>query len=354
MRVVVTGATGNVGTSLLEALEDEQGIEEIVAIARRRPRRTFPRTTFVAADIVTAELTELMRGTDAVVHLAWLIQPGRDEALTRAVNVTGSERVFRAAAQAGVRAVIYASSVGAYSRGPKDELVDESWPTGGTPSSFYSRHKVITERALDRLERERPEMRVVRMRPGLIFKREAATEVRRLFAGPLLPGALLRPGLIPFVPDVARLRFQAVHSLDVGDAYRRAIMRDVRGAFNLAADPVIGPRELAEIFHARCLKIPAGLLRAGAAATFALRLQPTEPGWVDMALAVPLMSSRRARAELGWEPRRSGTEALTELIEGMRAGGDLDTPPLARGTSGPARVRELLSGIGTRTGAARS
>jgi nucleoside-diphosphate-sugar epimerase len=351
MRVVVTGATGNVGTSLLAALEHEYGVREIVAIARRQPRRTFPRSTFVAADIVTADLTELMRGADAVVHLAWLIQPGRDERVTYAVNVTGSERVFRAAAQAGVGAVIYASSVGAYSRGPKDRLVDESWPTEGTPSSFYARHKAITERQLDRLEQERPDMRIVRMRPGLIFKREAATEVRRLFAGPLLPGTLLRPGLIPFVPDVPRLRFQAVHSLDVGDAYRRALVSDVRGAFNLAADPVIGPRELAEIFRARPLRLPTGLLRAGAAATFALRLQPTEPGWLDMALAVPLMSPNRARAELGWEPRRSGTEALAELIEGIRAGSDLDTPPLARGSSGPARVRELLSGIGARTGA---
>lgn len=354
MRVVVTGATGNVGTSLLETLADEPRVEQIVAIARREPRRTYPRTVFVAADIVTADLTELMRGADAVVHLAWLIQPGRDEALTRAVNVTGSERVFAAAAQARVGALIYASSVGAYSRGPKDRLVDESWPTEGTPSSFYSRHKATTERQLDRLERERPEMRIVRMRPGLIFKREAATEVRRLFAGPLLPGRLLRPGLIPFVPDVARLLFQAVHSLDVGDAYRRALLSDARGAFNLAADPVIGPAELADIFHARRLKLPAAVLRAGAAATFALRLQPTEPGWVDMALAVPLMSASRARAELGWEPRRSGTDALAELIDGIRAGSDLNTPPLARETSGPGRVRELLSGVGARSGAKRA
>ena len=75
------------------------------------------------------------------------------------------------------------------------------------------------------------------MRPGLIFKAQAATEIQRLFAGPFLPGAVLRPGLIPFVPDTPRLRFQAVHSLDVGDAYRRAVLSDARGAFNLAADP---------------------------------------------------------------------------------------------------------------------
>src|SRR5205814_1826254 len=188
-------------------------------------------------------------------------------------------------------------------------------------------------RQLDRLEREQPSVRVVRMRPALIFKADAATEIRRLFAGPFLPGALLRPGLIPFVPDVPRLRFQAVHSLDVGDAYRRAVVSDARGPFNLAADPAIGPGELAGVLRARRLKLPGQALRGAAALTFALRLQPTEPGWVDMALAVPLLDSARARRELGWQPSRTATEALAELLEAMRTGADYATPPLSSETS---------------------
>src|SRR5918997_1583593 len=93
--------------------------------------------------------------------------PSRDEATLHATNVVGSRRVFEAAAAAGARALVYASSIGAYSPGPDDRPVDESWPTGGTPSSFYSRHKVATERALDALETAHPELRVVRLRPAL-------------------------------------------------------------------------------------------------------------------------------------------------------------------------------------------
>ncbi len=348
MRVVVIGATGNVGTSVLTALSGDPEVQELVAVARRRPAVSPERVSFTAADIATDELTELLRGADAVILLAWLIQPGRDEALTHAVNVRGSERVFRAAVAAGVPALLYSSSVGAYSPGPKDRFVDESWPTEGIQSSFYARHKAAVERQLDRLQREQPTLRLVRMRPGLIFKREAATEIRRLFAGPLLPGSMIRPGLIPVVPDLPRLRFQAVHSLDVGEAFRLAVRSDARGPFNLAADPPIGAPELAEIFHARALKLPVGPVRALAAASYALRLQPSEPGWLDMALAVPLMDTGRVRAELGWAPRHSATEALEELLEGLRQGADLDTPPLSRHTSGPARVRELLTGVGGR------
>jgi UDP-glucose 4-epimerase len=349
MRIVVFGATGNVGTSVLDALANEPAVEEIVAVARRAPARSYPRTRFERADITNTDLVPILRGAGAVVHLAWLIQPGRDESTTYRVNVLGSERVFRSVIESGVPALVYASSVGAYSPGPKDRLVDESWPTDGIESSFYSRHKAAVERQLDRLERDHPHLRVVRLRPGLIFKREAATEIRRLFGGPFVPGSLLRHGLIPIVPDLPRLRFQAVHSLDVGHAYRRALLaEDARGAFNVAADPVLGPAELGRILHARPVKVPAKLLRAGAAGAYGLRLTPTEPGWLDMGLGVPLMDCSRARRELGWTPQHAATDTLAELLAGMRAGAELDTPPLARGTTGPARLRELLTGIGAR------
>jgi nucleoside-diphosphate-sugar epimerase len=347
VRIVIVGATGNVGTSLLAALAHEPAVEEIVAIARRPAHIGDARVRMVAADIASADLAPHFAGADAVVHLAWLIQPSRDEEVTRAVNVDGTRNVLGAAAHAGVRAVIYASSVGAYSPGPKDRLVDESWPTDGVSTLFYSRHKAETERMLDRFEHDRPDVRVVRMRPGLIFKREAATGIRRLFAGPLLPNALIRRELIPFVPDVPRLRFQAVHSLDVGEAYRLAIVNPgARGAFNVAADPVLDPATVAAALHARRVALRSGLLRGAAALTWKLRLQPSPPGWIDLALAVPLMDTTRARTELGWELRRTSVEALNELLDGLRDGADFPTPPLSSATTAPLRERELRTGVG--------
>src|SRR4051812_7444156 len=188
MRVVVTGATGNVGTSVVRALADDESVSEIVGIARRAPGGAdVPKTTWQAADVVRDELEPLFGGADVIIHLAWLIQPSRDRETTRSVNVTGSRRVFEAAARAGVPRVVYASSVGAYSAGPKDRAVDESWPTKGTPTSFYATDKADVERILDDFEPAHPGVAVVRLRPGLIFKRDASSEIRRLFAGPLLP-----------------------------------------------------------------------------------------------------------------------------------------------------------------------
>jgi UDP-glucose 4-epimerase len=350
MRIVVVGATGNVGTSVLRSLADEPAVDSILGVARRLPALHYPKTDWAQADVSRDELGPIFSEADVVVHLAWLIQPGRDEATLRATNVDGSARVFEAAAAAGVSALVYASSVGAYSPGPKNRRVDEGWPTRGIESSFYSRHKAEVERLLDRFEQEAPSMRVVRLRPGLIFKREAATGIRRLFAGPFLPSPLVRRELIPVVPRTERLVFQAVHSADVGDAYRLAALADVKGPFNVAAEPVLDPDELARVMSARPIPVHPGLLRAGAALSYRLRLQPSEPGWLDMGLAVPLMDTTRARRELGWEPRRGADDALRELLEGIRDRAGADTPPLAPGTSGPLRARELLTGVGRRTG----
>jgi nucleoside-diphosphate-sugar epimerase len=346
MRVVVIGATGNAGTSLLPALIADDRVTEIIGVARRRPEQALPKTRWVAADIVHDELAPVMVGADVVVHLAWLIQPSRDESVTHAVNVVGSRRVFEAAARGGAGAIVYASSVGAYAPGPKDRPVDESWPTTGIPSSFYSRHKAAVERILDSFEAAHPDIRVVRLRPGLIFKRDAASGIRRLFAGPFLPTALVRRDLVPIVPAHPRLVFQAVHSLDVGAAYHLAVTGDARGPFNVAAEPVLDPPELGRILGARPVPVPAALLRGGAALSWRLRLQPTEPGWVDLALQSPVMDVTRARTELGWTPRHDAGAALLELIEGIHDRAGADTPPLAPRTGGPARVRELLTGIG--------
>jgi nucleoside-diphosphate-sugar epimerase len=348
MRVVVIGATGNVGSSVVEALVEEPAVESIVGIARRRPAWNLPKVEWVEADVIEDDLRPLLDGADVALHLAWAIQPSRDEAMLRAINVQGSGRVFQAVAQAGVPALVYASSVGAYSPGPKDRAVDETWPTGGVHSSFYSRHKAQVELLLDRFESENPDVRVVRLRPGLIFKREAASEIRRLFAGPFLPGFLLRRGLIPVVPRVAGLRFQAVHSRDVAQAYRAAVVGDASGAFNVAADPVIGSTELADLLDARMMPVPARALRALTSASWRLRLQPSPPGWLDMALAVPIMDSGRAREQLGWRPRHSSLDALSDLLAGLRSADGMATPPLDPQAGGPGRAEELKTGIGAR------
>lgn len=334
MRVLVTGATGNIGTSVVEALDSDPSVDDLVGLARRLPAWTPDKARFVQADVRTADLVSLCRGVDVVVHLAWAFQPTHRPITTWEVNVLGGMRVFEAAAEAGVRSLIYASSVGAYSPGPGRQ-VDETWPTHSLPTAGYGREKAYLERYLDAYELRHPSMRVVRFRPCFVFKRQSASEQRRLFAGPLLPRPLVRPGRLPVLPVPAGLRFQAVHAEDVGEAFRLAVVGEVTGAFNLAADPIIEREQLEEIFGARTVPVPGRAVRAGLAAGWRLRAVPAEGALLQLLLNLPTLHTARARQELGWTPQRSGVDAMREVLHGVADGAGFATPPLK-----PDRGRE--------------
>jgi nucleoside-diphosphate-sugar epimerase len=346
VRVVVTGASGNVGTSVLDALARDPAVTEIVGVARRTPGVSFAKTSWQCADVSKSALRPIFQGADVVIHLAWLIQPSRDEALTHRVNVEGSRRVFEAVADAGVPALVYASSVGTYAPHQGPEPVQESWPVTGIESSFYSRHKARVEALLDQFEGDHPDVRVARLRPALIFKHGAATEIRRLFIGPLLPNPLVRREFLPAFPYPRGLHTQVVHSSDVGEAYRLAATRPVSGAFNLAADPILDVRSIERMLKARAIELSPALVRAVAAASWKLRIQPTSPGWLDMGMLTPIMDSGRARRELGWTPRVTALDTVLELLRGLREGAGMGTAPLAPDTSGVLRWRELATRVG--------
>ncbi|MEV0074882.1 NAD-dependent epimerase/dehydratase family protein [Nocardia neocaledoniensis] len=348
MRVVIVGATGNIGTSVLEALAEESGIDEIVGVARRMPVDAAPGVRWERADIRTDDLEALFHGADVVVHLAWLFQPTHQPLTTWQANVGGTERVLRAVAAAQVPALIFASSVGAYSPCDEDRRVPESWPTDGWPAAGYMREKAYCERLLDRFEAEHPDRRVVRMRPAFSFRRESASQQRRLFLGPLAPNGLLRPGLVPVLPVPRGLRFQAVHSRDVGRAYALAVTTDAKGPFNLAAEPVVDRAVLGDVLDARTVSVPRAPVRAGLAAAWHARLVPASPDLFDAMLHLPLMDTGRARSELGWTPRFGADEALSHMLAGLRVGAGKDTPPLDPHAGGPLRVHEFTTGMGSR------
>ncbi|MDQ2649571.1 MAG: NAD-dependent epimerase/dehydratase family protein [Actinomycetota bacterium] len=347
MRVVVLGATGNVGTSVVEALAADDRIHKIVGIARRRPNWSPPKTEFVAADIARDPLAPHLRGADVVVHLAWLFQPTHSPLVTWENNAIGSLRVFDAVAAAGVPAMVYASSVGAYSSPHGDHPVDESWPTHSLPTAGYGREKAYVERLLDVFEREHPDRRVVRLRPGFIFKRTSATAQRRLFAGPFLPNPLVEPGRLPVLPYPRGLRFQALHSSDAAAAYHRAVVSDARGAFNVAADDVLDGPALAAVLGARPVALPRRLVRGAVAAAWHAHLAPADPKLLDLTLGLPIMDTTRARTELGWVPRWSAREAMEELLHGMAEGAGGPTDPLAADRT-DRRLAEVATGVGER------
>ena len=342
MRIAITGASGNAGTALLRNLQGhlskKPGSLEVVGMSRRRPDTTREpysgvewHTVDVGLERDKPRLEAALRGVDVVVHLAWQIQPNRDLEQLYRTNVTGTRNVLAAAKAAGAKQVVCASSVGAYSKAPKDRRTDESWPAEGMPGSHYSRHKAEQEKLLDEFAAAEPGISVARLRPGLIFQRDAGSEIGRYFLGPVYPRLLPARPRIPLLPAPDDLIFQAVHADDVAEAYWRVIDQRASGAFNIAAEPVLTPRELARILGARrILPIPMGLLHKLVGLAWWLRLVPTDSGWVEMAAGAPVMDTSRARRILGWEARTSSVDAVKEVLEGMGQGKGISPSPVLK------------------------
>jgi len=318
---------------VLDALVAALEVDSVVGLSRRLPDQSvepYRSAEWVMFDVaaeaaddaeeeaIVSRLAQAFEGATAVVHLVWLIQPNHDRELMRRANVEGTRRVAEACARAGVAQLVCASSWAAYSPVDDDVPRDESWPTGGIPSSHYGVDKAAQERVLDEFEVAHPEVVVTRMRMALVFTADAGAEIGRYFLGPLVPRRLLRPGALPFLPVPKGLRVHVVHAEDVGRAYLLAILQRAGVAFNVAADELLLPADLARVLdHGRYFEIPPALIRPFLHYAWRFRLFASDAGWLDMAMGVPVMDGARVRRVLGWQPRHDAASTLRDLLEGM-------------------------------------
>jgi nucleoside-diphosphate-sugar epimerase len=347
MRIVITGASGNVGSALVRRLARE-GCHELVGLVRRPPRRdvSFPAMQWSSVDLTddthTDRLHAACAGADAVVHLAWGFQPSHREDRLRELGVGGTGRVIDAVVAAGVPHLVHMSSVGAYSPKEDDAPVDESWPTGGVPTSMYSRHKAAAERLLDELEVDAPDVVVSRVRPGIVGQRAAGSALLRYGLPAIVPAGLLRH--VPVGPIDSWLVLQMVHADDVADAIARILEARAPGAFNLAAEPPVTAQDVADALGARLVHVPSGAVRAAVSASWHARVQPLDPGWIDLGYAVPLLDTARARTELGWAPVTDAATVLAETLAGMQDSAWSGSAVLRPRTVGGGVLRTLRHG----------
>lgn len=348
MRVVVTGASGNVGTALLRVLPAQY---QVIGVVRRPPVRqgVYERASWCAVDLAEetaiAELRHVFDGADVVVHLAWGFQPTRATRYLTRLGVGGTAAVLQAAHATNVGHLVHMSSVGTYAAGRYGMRVDESWPTTGIQSSPYSRDKSAAEAILDEYEQRfgTTAIPIARMRPGFILQRAAASGLMRYGLPDYVPMQLV--SWLPLLPLDRRLCIPVVHADDVAQAISRVIDQRAAGPFNLAAEPPIGRDEVAAALRARPVHIPSGVLGAFVDLSWRARLQHVDRGWLDLAFTVPLLDCSRARGELSWDPQWSSTQAVADLVDGVAHRIHADSPPLRRRSMLDLLRRDLTEGL---------
>jgi nucleoside-diphosphate-sugar epimerase len=348
MRIVITGASGNVGTALLRALPAEH---DVVGVVRRPPsaQGVYERVDWRALDLTDPDATATLRtvfdGADVVVHLAWGFQPTRDIEYLNRLGVGGTSAVLQAADASGVGQLIHMSSVGTYAAGRYGERVDESWPTTGISTSPYSRDKSAAESILDEYEERRGSaaIQIARMRPGFILQRAAASGLMRYGLPGYVPMQLV-PWL-PLLPLDRKLCIPLIHADDVAAAFVLAAEQRATGPFNLAGEPPMGRDDVAAVLGARPVHVPSGVLGALVDLTWRARVQHIDRGWLDLAFSVPLLDCSRARTELGWAPKWTAPEALADLLEGVARQDHTNSPPLRRRSLVDLLRRDFTDGL---------
>jgi nucleoside-diphosphate-sugar epimerase len=355
-RIVITGASGNIGTALLGRLGAHPDRPSLVAVARRVPAPTEPyvRACWFPIDLAAPDAAERLRpafeAATVVIHLAWGFQPSHRPDYLRRTGVGGTRAVFEAAARAGVGHVIHMSSAAVYGPGAHGCTVDETWPATGVPESRYSRDKVYAEAIVHEFGPSGggPIPRVTVFRPGFVGRFAAGAAVRRYGLPGYLPAVALRH--VPLFPIDRMLRIPAVHTEDVVTAIERALpgAAGVR-TVNLAAPDAVSAADVQAGFGARGVPVPWRALRLAAEVTWRAHLQPVDGGWVTLAYTTPLLDCACARRVLDWVPEHSGAEVCREAIAGIRSGDGAGGPVLAsRGAGETLAVLLTRGGVGRR------
>jgi UDP-glucose 4-epimerase len=308
LTVAVTGPTGELGRAFLRALDAEPGVARVLGMARRPfdpAALGLTKTEYRRGDVLdTDAVNDLVAEADVLVHLAFIILGGRDE--TRAVNLTGSRNVFRAANH--VERLVYTSSVAAYGfhKDNPQPLTEDVVPRG-SERFYYSAQKAELEGAL---AAEVHDADAYVMRPCIVAGPDAQMLLRELpqnrLPGPSLP-VLPNPGT----------PFQLVHHDDVASALVAATLgKGEPGAYNLAGDGTITFGDLAKALGWLSVPVPRPLTDVAALGA-SLPLVPSLAQWVNAARVPVVMDTTKAKTQLGWTPSYTSAETLKALVAGV-------------------------------------
>jgi nucleoside-diphosphate-sugar epimerase len=324
LTVAVTGPTGTFGFGLVPMLQAEERIGRIVGIARRPfdpLEHGWTKMTYRRGDVRDpAALEEAFGGADVVVHLAFMITGTASRDTIRAINVEGTLNTFRAAAAAGVRRFVYASSVAAYGFHPDNPVpLTEDWPVRPAARLFYAQEKAEVERLLGDEAARHPGLGLYLLRPPIVLGPHAVG-AKDLLPRPLMAigrplAGLVRRSPLPLPALAPQLPLQVIHEEDVGQAFLRCVVADgPPGAYNIAADGVLTTGQVAREVGLAPVPVPSRPVQAAARAAASLPFLPPMAEWVEAASHPAIMDCAKAKRELGWRPRWTGVATVRDTV----------------------------------------
>lgn len=326
--VAVTGPTGEIGASAVDALERDPRVGRILGMARRPfdpAERGWFKTEYRQGDILDAAAVQsFVDDADVVVHLAYLIMGSRQE--SRHINLAGTRNVFEATvAAARPSRLVYTSSVAAYGYHADNPVpLTEDVPVRGSAEHYYSEQKAECEALLAEATAG-PDLQVYVLRPCIVAGPQATALADNLpwrKVSERLPRAVLKllsaaPGLRPIIPDPGT-PLQLVHHDDVATALVAAVLGTGRpGAYNLAGDGEVTLTDVAHAVGALAVPVPQVLATAASEVLARLPLVPAMAEWLHVMRSSVVMDTSRAKQELAWKPQHTSAQTLAAMAAAL-------------------------------------
>ena len=297
--VAITGAAGFVAHRLLDALCGDERVERVLGFDVRPPAFTHDKFVFDEIDIRDPALESRLHGIDVVIHLAFIMDPIRDETLMRDVNVNGSQNVFKAAGRAGVGKVIYTSSAVAYGAHPDNRIpLTEDAPLRANLDFSYAAHKLEVEFVVGEIQEEFPDLKVTILRPAIVFGPNVDNAWSHAMETPVLFGV-----------QGYSCPLQFVHEEDVADALVFAVFNDLPGAYNLAAKGWLERDEMLSVLDRRRIDIPEPVAFGLAERLWSAGLAEAPAGMLHYVMH-PWIVSTEKLSEAGFTPKHSNIETF--------------------------------------------
>lgn len=305
-RVLVTGGAGFLGSRVTHALAAHPDVEAVVAADLRAPTESTPGVVFERCDVTTDDVASLLmrHRIDAVVHLAAIVDPGRDVTLEYRVDVEGSRRVIDACVATGVARLVVSSSGAAYGyHADNPAWLHESDPVRGNDAFPYSRHKRLVEEMLAAARDTHPDLEQVVFRIGTILGPTVRNQITALWDGPRLLGVAGSDS--PFV---------FVWVDDVAAAMVRAATDGPAGIYNVAGSGRLTVREIARRLGKPVVFLPAWLLQAALWTGRALHLTDHGPEQVRFLRYRPVLANASLIRDFGYTPQMTSAEAFEAYL----------------------------------------
>ncbi len=323
LTVAVTGPTGTFGFGFVPFLEADGRVARVVGLARRAfdpAEHGWTKMVYRQGDVRRPEtLEEAFADVDVVVHLAFQIVAGSPET-TRSINVEGTRNVLRAAAAAGVKRLVYASSIAAYGFHRDNPVgMTEDWPVRPARRLFYAREKAEVEALLHDEAAEHPALDVYLLRPPVVMGPHSVGAKADLSRGlgrlATRAGEAVRRLPVPVPVVVPDLPLQLVHEEDVGRALLQCVVAaGPPGAYNIAADDVLTLADVARAAGLLPVVVPGRPVRELARLVSRLPWLPSLAQWVEAGAQPAVMDTSRAKLLLDWTPRHTAKETLRTTL----------------------------------------